>query len=153
LATRARAFIARVAKDVREGHVSAEIYSLGENGDIPLALSGQLWDKTTRHGLDENAYNALVKAVEPKWDQRFGLVTAVVASADLDALASRLERDQALYRELRGERVRRYLGYKMLAFPALVGMLAHELGVKTIVLVPQEMSDGLIVDRLVPRSR
>jgi hypothetical protein len=149
----AGAFLARVRRDIQRGQVTAQIYSLSENGDIPLALAGKLWDAASQRAVSEEAYGAAVKAVHPRNDQVYGLVTAVIPTSHLQALSTSLEHDRALFDELRSDRIKRFLGYKMLAFPALVTLLARELGVNTVVLVPQEMSDGLIVERLVPRSR
>ena len=36
------------------------------------------------------------------------------------------------------------------AVPAVVGALAEDLAIETVVLVPQEMPDGLIIDNLRP---
>jgi hypothetical protein len=145
-------FLAQVREDLRRARLTAEIYSLSENGDVPLAVAGKLWDASGRHPVSEEAYGAAVKAAQVKRDPTFGVVTAVMPVKSLEALSARLEGDQALFDQLRSVSVGRVFGYKMLAFPALLTMLAHDLGVKTVVLVPQEMADGLIVDRMTPRS-
>jgi hypothetical protein len=145
-------FLAKVREDLERGHRTAEIYSLGENGDVPLAVAGKLWDASGRHPITEEAYGTAVRAAQPRHDQTYGQVTAVTPVQSLEALSRRLERDQVLFEQLRSLSIGRVFGYKMMAFPSLMTMLAHELGAKTVVLVPQEMADGLIVDRMVPRS-
>jgi hypothetical protein len=112
-------------------------------------VAGKLWDAAP---VTVEQYGAAVQATAPRMEAGRGLVTAVMPVADLEGLSKRLEGDRKLFEGLRGEAVRRTFGYKVLAYPALVGFLARELGVKTVVLVPQEMADGLIVERLVPHS-
>jgi hypothetical protein len=131
-----------------EGTLAPELFSLGENGDVPLALEGKLW--TGHRGVDEPGYAALLAARPAARDATFGTVTAVLRARDLAALARTLEGDDALFEELRSDRIKRIYGYKVLAVPAMVGALAEELGVETVVLVPQEMPDGVIVDQLRP---
>jgi hypothetical protein len=135
---------------MRSGALAPELFSLGENGDVPLALAGKLWDPATRKGVDEASYSALLKARPPTTSPTFGTVTAVISAGELAALGRSLEQSPALFDELRGDRIKRVYGYKMLAVPAVVSALAEELGIETVVLVPQEMPDGLIVDQLRP---
>lgn len=140
--------VARIRAAMKKGTLSPELYSLGENGDMAVALAGQLWDAKSHHGVDEAGYAALLKTRSPTPDAARGLVTAVLAASDLQAFARTLESDVELFQELRSDRIKRIYGYKMLAFPALVSALAEDLGVKTVVLVPQEMPDGLIVESM-----
>jgi hypothetical protein len=44
--------------------------------------------------------------------------------------------------------VKKIYGYKMLALPALIAALEEDLKLVELVLVPQEMPEGLLVDRL-----
>jgi hypothetical protein len=144
------ATLPRIRAAVRSGVLAPELFSLGENGDMPLALEGRLWELATHRGVDEPGYSALLKARPPIASATFGTVTAVVSARELAALARTLEHDPALFDELRSDRVKRIYGYKMLAVPAVVGALAEDLGIETVVLVPQEMPDGLIIDNLRP---
>jgi hypothetical protein len=136
---------ARIA--MRSGTLAPELFSLAENGDVPLALDGKLWDGEF-HGVDEPRYAALLKARPPVTSATFGTVTAVIPTRDLLAFGRRIEESAPLFAELRSDRIKRVYGYKMLAVPAVVGALADELGVETVVLVPQEMPDGVIIDQL-----
>jgi hypothetical protein len=145
-----RQFLTRVARDMKQGRLSPEIYSLAENGDVPLATAGKLWEGSAP--ITDQAYAAAIKTVQPTRDEAHGQVTAVLSAGTIDELQRRLERDPALVGNLRGDRIKRIFGFKMMAFSSLVGMLAHDLKAGTVVLVPQQMADGLIVDRLVPRS-
>ena len=62
-----------------------------------------------------------------------------------------LTRDRALFDSLRSERLRRVYGNKMLVFPTLIALLEQELGLRTLVLVPQEMADGYLIASLEPK--
>jgi hypothetical protein len=144
------ATLPRMRAAMRSGALGPELFSLGENGDVPLALAGKLWELATHRGVDEARYSALLKARASITSASFGAVTAIVSARELAALARALEQDTALFDELRNDRVKRIYGYKILAIPAVVGALAEDLGIETVVLVPQEMPDGLIVDHLRP---
>jgi hypothetical protein len=141
--------LARIRKDLRRHKLAPELYSLAENGDVALALGGHLWDAAGK-GVNEEAYAAAVKATQPQRDKQRGLVTAVIPARNVTALAEKLVAEPTLFEELRGEGRRRFFGYKMLVVPALVGLLEREIGLQTVVLVPQEMSEGLVIDRLAP---
>jgi hypothetical protein len=132
---------------LRAQALSPELFSLAENGDVPLAVSGRLWD-ASHHGVDEPTYGALLKSRSPGIHATYGYVTAVLTAQDFATLAKSLDSTPALFEELRSDRIKRIYGYKMLALPALIGVLAEDLGVETVVLVPQEMPEGLIVERL-----
>jgi hypothetical protein len=145
----ARRFLEKVRADIkRDPH--AEIFSLAENGDVALATAGQLWPR--RQAVTVEEYGVAVRAVQRKADPGYGPITGALAARELDSLVAQIDKDRSLFEALRGDQVNRTYGYKMLAFPALITMLARELGVRTVVLVPQEMADGLIVDRMVPHS-
>ena len=82
---------------------------------------------------------------------RHGRVTAVLPARQLGALAALLTRDRALFDSLRSERLRRVYGNKMLVFPTLIALLEQELGLRTLVLVPQEMADGYLIASRPPK--
>jgi hypothetical protein len=138
--------IAGIRRAVRASTLAPELFSLAENGDVPLALAGKLW--TGSKGVDEATYASLVKARTPLPTPEYGPVTVVLAPRELAGLAKKLEGDQALFEELRSDRVKKIYGYKMLALPALIAALEEDLKLVELVLVPQEMPEGLLVDRL-----
>ncbi|HEY0713559.1 MAG TPA: hypothetical protein VGF45_12850, partial [Polyangia bacterium] len=53
-----------------------------------------------------------------------------------------------LFEDLRSSRLKRVYGNKMLVFPALIALLEAELDLDEVVLVPQEMADGVLLERL-----
>jgi hypothetical protein len=138
--------IAAIRRAFRAGTLTPQLFSLAENGDIPLALDGKLW--TGSKGVDEATYAALVKARPPSPTPEYGPVTVVLPTKELAAFAKKLESDPKLFDELRSDRTKRIYGYKMLAFPPLVSALAEDLHIEEVVLVPQEMPEGLLVERV-----
>lgn len=140
--------IQKMREELAAGRLSHELFSLAENGDVALALEGKLRQGTPPKGVDEATYGALLKTRQPAAHQPHGLVTAMIPTADLVAFGKRIEADRALFEELRSDRIKRIYGYKMLAFPAVVELLTRELGLRTVVQVPQELPAGVIVDRL-----
>jgi hypothetical protein len=138
--------IVAIRRAIRASTVSPELFSLAENGDIPLALGGKLWKGTK--GVDEATYASLIKARTPSPNAEYGPVTAVIPVKELTTFAKSLESNTALFDELRSDRIKRVYGYKMLAVPALVAALAEDLKLEELVLVPQEMPDGLLVEKL-----
>jgi hypothetical protein len=139
--------LAKIRKDFRKRKLAPEVYSLAENGDVALALAGRLWDASAK-GVTEEVYSAAVKSTQPQRDKQRGLVTAVLPARAVAALSERLDRDHALFEELRSDGRKKFFGNKMLVLPALIRMLEKEIGLKSVVLVPQEMSEGLVIDRL-----
>lgn len=140
--------IAGIRRGLRASTLAPQLFSLAENGDVPLALAGKLWSTDARSGVDEASYAAQVKAHPVKRTAEFGPVTAELPPREFVAFARLLEANPALFDELRSERLKRIYGYKMLAVPALVAALAEDLRLDEVVLVPQEMPEGLIIDRL-----
>jgi Ppx/GppA phosphatase family len=156
-ATGERAFIAAVreglmaqpewkASHKRTGKLGKTLVSLGENGDVSLATLGQLWGAKKAGAIDEAGYNNRVAASKARVQPPFGRVMDVIEIAKLRAWRKRLQRDQALFDELRSPQRRKIFGHKMMAFPALVGWLASEFGVERIVLVPDELAMGVLVE-------
>jgi hypothetical protein len=146
-----RPALARARAALRRKALAPELHSLGENGDLALAASGRLWPGKPPVPVDEKGYAAEVKTMVPHADATHGRVTAVLPARQLGALAALLTRDRALFDSLRSERLRRVYGNKMLVFPTLIALLEQELGLRTLVLVPQEMADGYLIASLPPK--
>ncbi len=138
----------KIRAELDKGKLDKEIISLGENGDVVMALQGKLWDETTRKGIDEPTYAALIKYFTPTQTETHGPVTGFVKAADVGAVASKLDQDTDLVTSLKAGDIKNVYGSKILVFPPVMSMLAKELGIESLVLVPQEMPDGLILDSL-----
>jgi hypothetical protein len=141
--------IVGIRRAIRAGTLGPELFSLAENGDVPLALDGKLFDlRKGPPGVDERTYAERLKERAPSVNAQYGVVTAVLNARELTAFAKQLEGNTALFEELRSDRLKRIYGYKMLAMPALVAALAEDLSLTEVVLVPQEMPEGLLVEKL-----
>ncbi len=145
--------LVRIKSELQKGNLRPELFSLGENGDIPLALAGRLWDTVQHKGVDEAGYGAQLKTQSPSMRPQYGLTTAVISEKDVSKLSAAIEADHALFEDLRSDRIKRVYGTKMLAFPGLVALLTAELGLDVIVLVPQELPDGFIIEKLHAKLR
>jgi Ppx/GppA phosphatase family len=146
-----RPALARARSALRRKVLDPELHSLGENGDLALAASARLWPGQPPVAVDEAGYTAEVKRLQPHFDVTHGRVTAVLPARQMVGLAGLLSRDRALFDSLRSERLRRVFGNKMLVFPTLIALLEQELGLRTLVLVPQEMADGYLIASLEPK--
>jgi hypothetical protein len=128
--------------------LAPELVSLGENGDLALALAGKLWSGSPARPVTESGYAAAVKSWSMQSDPRYGKVSAVLTAAPVRTIERALEQNPILFDELRSTTLKRVYGNKLLVFPVLARLLEQELGITTIVLVPQEMADGFLIDRL-----
>jgi hypothetical protein len=135
-----------VRRAARRGTLSGELYSLGENGDLALATLGQLWPGKPPRAIDEAGYAAAVKGL-PRPDPAVGVD---LPWAGLKAVRAALAGESALFEDLRSADRRRVFGNKMLVFPALMSWLKQEAGLTRLVLLPQEMADGVLVAALTP---
>ncbi|HEY0710378.1 MAG TPA: hypothetical protein VGG33_26450, partial [Polyangia bacterium] len=141
-------FFAKVREARGKGEIDGQLYSLGENGDLALALEGKLWTGDSPRAVSDTTYGAAVKAVQLTRDPQRGLVTAVFTPQQLAGPTSQYEQFQPLFEDLRSARLKRVYGNKMLVFPALIALLEAELDLDEVVLVPQEMADGVLLERL-----
>jgi hypothetical protein len=137
---------------LKRKNLAPELFSLGENGDLALALAGKLWGGSPVKPVGEAGYGAAVKAHAATTDPRYGKVTAVLGAAPLRQIEKALEENPALFEEMRAPSLRRVYGNKILVFPVLIRVLEQELGLQTLVLVPQEMADGFLIERLTPAA-
>ncbi|MDX2021979.1 MAG: hypothetical protein SF187_17205 [Deltaproteobacteria bacterium] len=129
------------------GRLSRTLVSLGENGDVALAIDGKLWSKGKPPRVaDEPAYLEQVAAASARVQPLFGRIMGAYDLNAIRAWRKRLQKDQALFAALRAPERRKAFGHKMLAFPALVNFIATELGVERVVLVPDELAMGLLVE-------
>src|SRR3954469_9899011 len=101
-------FLSKVRSDLQRGQITAEIFSLAENGDVALGVAGQLWPG--RHPVTVEEYGAAVRAVQRKPDRSYGLITGAFAARELEALVADIDRNPALFEALRGEKVKRTFG-------------------------------------------
>ena len=133
------------------GRLNRTLVSLGENGDVALAIGGKLWTsgKTTTV-VDEATYQTLVAGSTARVQPLFGRIMGSYDLATLRTWRKRMQKDKVLFNALRSPERRKVFGHKMLAFPALVNFIATELVVDRVVLVPDELAMGLLVETQAP---
>ena len=140
--------VARARQAVQRRALGPELHSLGENGDLSLAVAGKLWPGEPPQAVDEAGYTGALKTLRPIHG---GPPAPVELPADrLRALADVYGQQPSLLAQLRSPASRRVFGNKLLVYPALIGWLQQELGLERVVLLPQEMSEGILVGALSP---
>jgi hypothetical protein len=131
--------------------LSPEIFVMGQDGALHLAVRGALRDAEGRWIETPAAYEAAVGA-EPKVPHdSFGEILGLLKPEEVSTFLARMA-TPAEFDALRKEPVRGLYGEKALANAVLLDVLAQELGVKTIVLVPQEMPAGYTLFKLATGS-
>lgn len=139
--------LAQLKAEVAKGALSPEMFIMGQDGALHLAVRGQLRDAEGRWIRDAEACRATL-AVQPKVpNERFGEVLALMKPDEIARFLAEIAKPSE-FGALRSEPVRALYGEKTLANAVLLDVLAKELGVKTIVLVPQEMPAGYILYKL-----
>jgi hypothetical protein len=141
-------FFTKVRDARGQAEVGGSLFSLGENGDLALAIQGRLWSGTKLRAVSDSAYAAAVKAFTPTRDPARGLIAAVMTPQELVDPTRVFEQNPALFEDLRSAKLKRVYGNKMLVYPALIALLEAELDLDEVVLVPQEMADGVLLERL-----
>lgn len=130
------------------GRLTRTLVSLGENGDVALAMDGKLWSGGKSPTVVQEAeYLELVAGASAKVQALFGRTMGSYDLLTMRAWRKRLQKDRTLFNALRSPERRKAFGHKMLAFPALVNFIATELGVDRVVLVPDELAMGLLVEK------
>lgn len=113
-----------------------------------LALRGQLRDVSTGSWINTvEAYKARVAQEVPQTDVRYGEITTVLVPSELDTFFTDIMTPTS-FLTLRTDPVRPIYGETTLANAALLETLIRELGLTTIIAVPQEMPTGYILARL-----
>jgi hypothetical protein len=141
-------FFAKVRAARGQAEVGGQLFSLGENGDLALALKGKLWSGASPRAVSDSQYAAAVKGFSPARDPARGIIAAVMTPQALVEPTRLFEQNAPLFEDLRSDKLKRVYGNKMLVYPALIALLEAELDLDEVVLVPQEMADGVLLERL-----
>ena len=96
---------------------------------------------------DEKAYDDRVSMERPMVNAIFGDITTVLTPADLTGFFTTVIK-QPDFDALKSAKVRVLYGEKALANAVLLDTLVKELGLTTVVLVPQEMPAGYILAKV-----
>jgi hypothetical protein len=132
---------------VAKGALSPEMFVMGQDGALHLVVRGQLRDREGRWITAAAPYEAAVSAEPRLSNERFGEILAQVKPEEVSRFLGEVAKP-ADFDVLRSEPVRSLYGEKALSNAVLLDVLARELGIQTIVLVPQEMPAGYILFRL-----
>ncbi len=131
---------------VQTGELSPELIGLGQDGAINLAVRGELRSDGA-WVTDPALYDKRVAQSSFVTDPSFGVMTdRPVQRTELQAFIKGV--GAADFKTLTTDPVRSLYGQKTLAVPALVDMLMGELGLRELVIVPQETTTGQILAAL-----
>jgi hypothetical protein len=126
------------------GNIKPEIFAVGQDGALHLAVKASLRDAMGKWIDDQKVYDDRVAMERPMVNAVFGDITTLLTPEDVNGFFTAVIQ-QADYDALRSEKVRKIYGEKVLANAVLLDMLVKELGLTSIVLVPQEMPAGYIL--------
>jgi hypothetical protein len=141
-------FVAALGKDVGTA-VGDELIALGEDGSLLLLVRGKL-NPGGKWVSDQATYDRLMAELrnERKADPKYGTITGTITPADL-AKMQMLFADTAAFDALRSNKEAWELyGPKATGGPILLEFLFTKLKLKQAVLVPQEMPDGYMLEKL-----
>jgi len=139
--------LAQLKEQIGKGALSPEIFVMGQDGALHLAARGRLRDAEGKWIASAEAYERAVASEPRVQHKRYGEIHADLETGEISAFVGELGRP-AEFHALRREPVRGLYGAKTLANAVLLDVLARELGVKRIVMVPQEMPAGYILYKL-----
>jgi hypothetical protein len=132
---------------VRDGELGPDLVALGQDGAVQLAVRSILRDGTGSWVTDPKTYDARVARSPFVIDPVFGVMTAPpIQPSELRAFAAGISATD--FKALMTEPVRSRYGQKALVVPSLVDLLIRELGLRQLVMVPQETTTGQILAKL-----
>ena len=132
---------------VTAANLKPEIFVVGQDGALHLSVKAQLRDPAGKWIDTADGYAMRVAMEMPMADPMFGDITTKLTPADLTKFLTTEIKD-ADFAALRSAKVRGIYGEKALANAVLLDLLVRELGLTTIVLVPQEMPAGYILAKI-----
>jgi hypothetical protein len=136
--------LAALKADITAGNLKPEIFAVGQDSALHLSIKAQLRDMAGTWIDTQAGYDDRVSMERPMVNAMYGDITTVLTPADLSGFFTTVIK-QADYDVLRSAKVRDIYGEKALANAVLIDTLVKELGLTTIVLVPQEMPAGYIL--------
>jgi hypothetical protein len=140
--------IAWLKSAITDGKVKPEIFLVGQDGALHLSVRAALRDAATGKWIDtKDAYDKRVAMEKATANADFGDITTLMSPAEIDGWFTTIVQP-ADYDALRTKAVRDLYGEKALANTVLVDTLVKQLGLTTIVLVPQEMPAGYILAKV-----
>jgi hypothetical protein len=139
--------LAQLKAAITAGNLKPEVFIVGQDGALHLSVRAVLRDMAGKWIEDKAAYDARVGMERPMVNAMFGDVTTIITLPELMGFFTTIVKE-ADFAALKSEKVRALYGEKALSNTVLLDMLVKELGLTTIVLVPQEMPAGFILGNL-----
>lgn len=139
--------LAALKASIVAGDLKPELFIVGQDGALHLSVRAQLRDAGGVWISDKTAYDTRVAMEQPMANASFGDITTILTPTELTNWFSTVVKP-ADFMTLRTAPVREVYGEKSLANAVLLDMLTTELGLTTIVLVPQEMPAGYILAKV-----
>ncbi len=132
---------------IADGRLEPVIFIAGQDGALHLAMRALLRTPEGRWIDTKEAYEARVGNEKPTAHPRFGAVTTLLTPPEFDRFFATVVKPGD-YAALRQKPVRDLYGEKTLANAVLVDTLIDQLGITTVVLVPQETPAGFILGKI-----
>ena len=145
------ASLASLRKAIANGKLAPVIYLVGQDGALHLAVRAALRGPDGRWVDSKAGFEARVGKEKTIVHPDFGPVTTVLQPAEIDAFFAKVV-TPADFDALRQQPVREIYGEKALANTVLVDTLIEQLGIRAVVLVPQEMPAGYILSKIAKRE-
>ena len=139
--------LAMLKAAVTAANLKPEVFIVGQDGALHLSVRGQLRNAMGMWISDSTAYNARVAMEKPMANATFGDITTLLTVDEVGKWFTDVIKP-ADFMALRTEPVRPLYGEKALANAVLLDVLIKELGLTTVVLVPQEMPAGYILAKI-----
>jgi hypothetical protein len=139
--------IAWLKSAISDGKVKPEIFLVGQDGALHLSVRAALRGGDGKWIDTKDAYDKRVAMEKATANPDFGDITTLMSPAEIDGWFTTVVKP-ADYDALRTKAVRDLYGEKALANTVLVDTLVKQLGLTTIVLVPQEMPAGYILAKV-----
>jgi hypothetical protein len=140
--------LAAIKTAITSGKLGPELYIVGQDGALHLSVRGALRDAGGKWIDAAPAYNDRVAMEKPAPMTGIpGLVTTVLTPVEIGKFFTEVVKP-ADFDSLRSEAVRDLYGEKALANAVLVDVLVTELGITSVLLVPQEMPTGYVLGKL-----
>jgi hypothetical protein len=140
--------LAAIKAAISGAKLGPELYIVGQDGALHLSVRGALRDTAGKWIDTSSNYTDRVAMEKPAAMAGIpGLVTTVLTPAEISRFFSEIVKP-ADFDSLRSETVRDLYGEKALANAVLVDLLVTELGLTSVLLVPQEMPTGYVLGKL-----
>jgi hypothetical protein len=135
-----------LASQVRSGVLGSDLITLGQDGAVQWFVRGVLRDNGSWI-TDAKAYDARVAKPQFVSDPGFGIMASPpIPLSDLQAFMRMI--GPAEFQALKSDPIKGLYGQRALVTPVLMDLLMSELGLRRLIIVPQEITTGQILARL-----